>query len=222
MAVLSTGLVVLAVLSGSSGSAPPPGEISAEELVRRTQALFDAVAPGDPTPWRKYLADDCLFTDETGKTQDKATLLGDLQPLPKGYSGSIRIEKVQSRLGLVRDTAILSYDLVESETIHGQELTARYHETDTWMRRNGEWQIVAAQVLRYYEDPHPGRADPERYRAYAGTYTLVPGVAMRITTDGRRLYAQREGRPREELLPETGDLFFRKGIEGDLRQEGDR
>ena len=55
------------------------------------------------------------------------------------------------------DTAILSYDLNETETIFGQNLTARYHGTDTWMYRNGKWQIVAGQMFRYYEDPAPGK-----------------------------------------------------------------
>jgi len=41
----------------------------------------------------------------------------------------------------------------ETENVFGQEMTARYHATDTWMLRKGEWQVVAGQVLRYYEDP---------------------------------------------------------------------
>ena len=74
-------------------------------------------------------------------------------------------------------SAILSYDLDETETIFGQVNTARYHETDTWIRRNGEWQIIAEQVLRYYEDPEsaPGKPDLKRYADYIGTYSMVPG-----------------------------------------------
>jgi hypothetical protein len=119
---------------------------------------------------------------------------------------------MQSRI--VGNTAVLSYDLDETETVFGQNLTARYHETDTWLNRENKWQIVAAQVLRYYEDPATGKVDEKRYAEYVGTYELAPGVTMEVTADGKNLYAQRGTRPKELLLPETTDIFFRKGVEG--------
>lgn len=135
-------------------SCKPKSSITQEELVRRTQELFDSVAAGDQTPWKKYFAEDCMFFDEKGRNMNKAALIADVTPLPAGYSGTIKIGKVQSNIQ--RHVAILSYDLDETETVYGQAMTARYHETDTWMRRNGQWQIVAGQVLRYYEDPATG------------------------------------------------------------------
>jgi hypothetical protein len=69
----------------------------------------------------------------------------------------------------------MSYDMDETETIYGQDLRSRYHATDIWMRRNGQWQIVAGQVLRYYEDPTPGKVDGAKFSGYVGTYQLAPG-----------------------------------------------
>src|SRR5579859_6513214 len=146
--------------------------ITQEELMRNTQEIFDAVAPGNPEPFRKYFADDAMFFDEKGRDMDK------------------------------------------TEIVFGQRLTARYHETDIWMRREGKWQIVAAQVLRYYEDPAPGKADTSKFPGYAGTYQLSPERILTITTDNGRLYEQRNGRQREELIPEASDIFFIKGTEG--------
>lgn len=65
--------------------------ITQEELVRNTQELFDAVAPGNAEPFRKYFADDAMFFDEKGRSMDKAALVKDVQPLPKGYSGTIKL-----------------------------------------------------------------------------------------------------------------------------------
>jgi hypothetical protein len=45
--------------------------ITQDELVRRTQELLDAVAPGDQRPWREYYADDAMFFDERGRSMDK-------------------------------------------------------------------------------------------------------------------------------------------------------
>lgn len=191
---------------------PDQNDISQAELVRRTQELFDAVAPGDKGPFERYFAEDSMFFDEKGRSMDKAALIKDIAPLPKGYSGSIRVVNAKSRI--VGDTAILSYDLDESETVFGQDLKARYHETDTWMRRGGEWQIVAGQVLRYYEDPAAGKAGAKMLASYAGSYEITPGVTISVTAENGRLYAQRGKGPKEELIPESCDIFFRKGVEG--------
>src|SRR5437588_12222827 len=125
--------------------------ITEQELVRRTQELYDSIISGNQTPWKKYFADDCTFSDEKGRTLDKTKLVADITPFPAEYSGAIKIDNVISRI--IGDTAILSYDANETETIFGQELHARYHVTDTWLRRNGDWQIIASQAHRYYEDP---------------------------------------------------------------------
>jgi hypothetical protein len=191
--------------------APQPG-ITEAELVRRTQELSDSVAVGDQTPWKRYYADDCVYFDEKGRSMDKAALVADVSPLPAGYSGSIKVSNARSHIE--GNLAILSYDQDETETIFGQSMTARYHETDTWRRRNGQWQIIAGQVLRYYEDPAPGMIDASRLPKYAGTYELAVGNTLTISTDGKLLYRQRGERPKDVLIPEATDIFFRRGVEG--------
>jgi Domain of unknown function (DUF4440)/Domain of unknown function (DUF3471) len=188
--------------------------ITEQELVRRTQELYDSIGSGDQTPWRKYFAADCTFSDEKGRTLDKTKLVADVTPLPKGYSGAIKIDNVISRI--VGDTAVLSYDANETETIFGQELHARYHITDTWLRRSGKYEIIASQAHRYYEDP--AAAGPSQLLNYqpstfVGTYQLAPGQTRSVTLETGKLFVERNGK-KEELLPESSDLFFRKGVEG--------
>jgi hypothetical protein len=185
--------------------------ITQEELVRRTQELFDAVVPGNQEPWKKYYADDCLFADEKGRQLDKTKLIADIAPMPKGYSGTIKVVRPMSRI--IGDTAILSYDCDETETVFGQHLAARYHATDTWLRRNGAWQIVARQTMRYYEDPALGRADPTKFPEFSGTYELGETQTRKISVEGESLFVERNGK-REQLFPESADIFFRKGVEG--------
>ncbi len=188
-----------------------PAEITQDELARRSQELFDAVVPGNKEPWQKYFADDCIFADEKGRHLNKAQLVADIAPLPKGYSGTIKVVKPQSVIH--GDTAILSYDLDETETIFGQKLTAHYHVTDTWLRRNGVWQIASSQAMRYYEDPAVARIDSKKFADFSGTYQLAPGQTRKVFLEGDDLYVERSGK-REQLLPEGCEIFFRKGIEG--------
>ena len=199
MALLATLL-----FQPSAHAANSTDAATAAQLIRQTQELYDAVAPGNQEPWKKYYADDCIFADEKGRLFDKAKLIADITPLPAGYSGAIKVENVQSRV--IGDTAILSYDANETETIFGQELHARYHTTDTWLRRNNSWQIIASQTHRYYEDPAIGQADPKKFAQFIGTYELAPGQTRIVTADGDKLFVERKGK-KEQLFPETSEIF---------------
>ncbi len=212
MRITFASVIVFAGAFFASGAWNRPEAITQEELVRHTQEIMDAVALGNPEPFKKYFADDVMFSDEKGRNMDKPALVKDIAPLPPGYSGTIKVVRPQSRI--VGNTAILSYDLDEIEIVFGQKLTARYHEIDTWMNRAGKWQIIATQVHRYYEDPAPGKADTSKFPSYAGTYELSPERTLSITAEDGHLYEQRKGRLREELIPEASDIFFRKGVEG--------
>ena len=204
-------LALIAFTSAATFACAVNIPLTQEELVRRTQELYDAVAFANQAPWKKYFADDCIFADEKGRVFDKSKLVADITPLPVGYSGTIKIENAQSRI--IGNTAILSYDADETETIFGQKLKARYHVTDTWLRRNDNWQIIASQAHRYYEDPAIGTADSKKFADYIGMYELAPGQTRSIIAEGDKLFVERNGK-KEQLLPETSEIFFRKGIEG--------
>jgi hypothetical protein len=206
-------IVPLPAIAQSDRSANPREDatITEQELVRRTQELYDALVPGNQEPWKKYYADDCIFADEKGRQMDKAKLVADITPLPKGYSGTIKVVRPISRI--IGDTAILSYDVDETETIFGQHMTARYHTIDTWLRRGGLWQIIATQSMRYYEDPAIGRADKSKFKEFSGEYELAEGQIRRVFVEGDNLWVERNGK-REQLFPESTEIFFRKGVEG--------
>jgi hypothetical protein len=69
-------------------------------------------------------------------------------------------------------------------------------------------------MLRYYEDPAPAHLNVTEIKRYLGTYELAPGITRTITSDGKNLFMQRTGREKEALIPEGGNIFFRKGVEG--------
>ncbi|MFY9689335.1 MAG: DUF4440 domain-containing protein [Candidatus Acidiferrales bacterium] len=209
--ILIATLFGLQLVTSSLAAAESP-TIAQAELVRRTQELVDAFAPGNKAPWKLYLADDALIFDERGRNMDKAAFLADLQPLPSGYAGSIQVTKSAARFAA--GVAILSYDCDERETVFGQQLHARYHMTDTWVYRDAQWKIVASQTLRYYEDPATGNSPGARVGDYLGSYELAPGHTIAVVRHGANLYEKRGSGQPVELLPESPDLFFRPGAEG--------
>ena len=209
--ILMKRLMLIGFLSFATVVCAADVPITQDELIRRTQELYDSLVSGNQAPWKKHFADDCIFADEKGRLFDKPKLIADITPLPAGYSGTIKVENVQSRI--IGDTAVLSYEADETETIFGQNLKARYHITDTWLQRDGSWQIIASQAHRYYEDPALGKTDPKKFPDFIGTYELAPSQTRSVTAEGDKLFVERKGK-KEELLPEISELFFRKGVEG--------
>jgi len=206
--LLSIALLALTI----PAHAADPATITDAELLRRTQLMYDSLVPGNPAPWKQYLADDVIICDEKGHNWAKSDQLADISPLPTGYSGTILIDHIKARYA--PNVAIFSYDAEETETIFTNVMHARYHTTDTWLYRNHLWQIAASQSLRYYEDPAVGAIPTTLLNDYVGTYELTPGTKLTVTRQGDKLFAQRGSAKPVELLPESPDLFFRTGVEG--------
>lgn len=208
---ICAAVVLALVVSSGSMQRNDPAKIGQEELVRRTQEMLDAYVPGDQKPFQLYVADDAVwFDDQTN--MDKQALLKSVRPLPAGYGGTIKMENVTVRF--VGDAAVLAFDAIETETVFGSTLYAKYRMTDTWMYRNHKWQIAAAETLRYYADPAAGSVRAQVLDDYVGTYELAPGTVLTVRREGDQLYAQRSSRKAYQLLPELQDVFFRPGVEG--------
>jgi len=209
-------LVCYVPLSGSCTKVPAQSSesptISEIELVRRTRHLYDSLPSGDRRPWQAYYADDAMVYDEKGRSMDKKALVADVEPMPGGYTGAITIEQPHAIFS--PGVALLAYVCNETETVFGQVLHARYHAVDTWLYRNGTWQIAASQTMRYYEDPAIGISDPAHLDDFIGVYELSLGNRRTVSWDGYDLFVQRGASQRTKLLPESGDLFFRAGVEG--------
>lgn len=212
---LAVGIFVAACLLPSlfaQVTAPSSAAITESELVRLTQQLYDSLPSGDRTLWKAYYADDVMVYDEKGRSMDKQAFLADLDPMPAGYSGTIRV--IHAHTIFAPTVAILAYECDETETIFGQQLHARYHSVDTWLYRNGAWQIAASQTMRYYEDPAVGTTAAAHLEGFVGTYELAPGKRRTVSLEGGHLFLQRGAAAKVQLLPESGDLFFRTGVEG--------
>ena len=179
-----------------------------KELVRIAQELMNAVAIGDKTVWEKHVADDVIYTDENWKVLTKRDLVDSLAPLPKGYSGTIKVANVRSRIQ--GDAAVLSWEALEEEIIFGQRLAPVYLVTDTYFKRNGRWQLVAEQITVRPQPRKPIQVNPAKYISFVGEYELSSGVTYVITLEDGKLIGQRTGRGREELIPADENTFFRK------------
>jgi hypothetical protein len=177
-------------------------------LQRATQALVDALAPGERAVWEHYTDPSLTYVTEDNEVKSRAQLLAGMRPLPAGSSGWIVVEEF--RCADFGSFAVTTYLMDEHETIEGHELHARYRGSDTWRVTADGWRLVAAQVYAIPLDPPRGEA-AGALADYAGTYSLSAITRQTLRQDGDHLVAERHGRAPQLLLPESGDVFFTPG-----------
>ncbi len=190
------------------GAAPVPTEDVPALLRAKTERLLDAVTRGDGTVWDQELDGRARMVDESGAVSDKRTTVAGIRPLPPGVSGALRVTEFEATVH--GDTAVTTYVADETETFHGARLHARYRTTETWVKREGAWKLVASQVLALRTDPPAVPTTPEQLRAYCGRYALGDlGYVVRCEADG--LTGGQLGRAPKPLRLESPDVFFVPG-----------
>src|SRR5438067_448276 len=80
---------------------------------------------------------------------------------------------------------------------------------------------LVRRTQELYDAIVPGDQAPwKKYFAdFVGIYELAPDQTRSVTAEGGNLFVERKGKreqlnKKEQLFPETSDLFFRKGVEG--------
>ena len=197
---------VIAADAAPSGAAH--GAATTATLQRATQALVDALAPGERAVWEHYTDPSLTYVTEDNEVKSRRQLLDEMKPLPAGSSGWIVVQEF--RCTDFGGFAVTTYLMDEHETVEGHELHARYRGSDTWRATAEGWRLVAAQVYAIPQDPPRGEA-AGALADYAATYSLSAITRQTIRQDGDHLVTQRPGRTAQLLLPESGDVFFTPG-----------
>jgi ketosteroid isomerase-like protein len=119
----------------------------AEHYIHQCESQWaESVASGDSRVVEQILADDFVGVDPGGKLYDKAKMIADTRHAST-YFASNHLNEVKIRF--YGDTAIAQGN--ESWQRRTGE-RGRFVWTDTWLRRNGRWQIVAAEDLQVAEE----------------------------------------------------------------------
>ncbi len=143
-------VVLLCLVSLIFAAGPKASETSsvADQIKKHEQDWAQAVVKEGVASVDQYEADEIITTDPTGrvtnKTQDKTDLSsGDYQ---------IQSEELSDLKVLVYgNTAVAAATNRMKGTYKGQDLSGNYRFTDTWVKRNGKWQVVASQYTKVLE-----------------------------------------------------------------------
>ena len=123
-------------------------QVDAERYIIESEGQWAASsASGDTTELQRFLADDFLGVDPDGSMYNKEKAISETLTGPKTFLSN-HTNEVNVRF--YGDTAVAQGS--ESwERRSGQPRYGRYVWTDTWVRRNGNWQVVAAEDVEVAE-----------------------------------------------------------------------
>jgi ketosteroid isomerase-like protein len=109
-------------------------------LEKKEKDWANAIVKGDIAFTEDLLADDYVGTAPDGRRLTKA------QTLDEFRSGAFKSESMvvdRIRVRVLGDTAIVTLDQMEKSRYQGRDIIGRSKWTDTFMKRNGKWQLVA-------------------------------------------------------------------------------
>ena len=193
-----------------SSSQRAPARTAADSVLRaNTQALLDAIAPGDTAVWNRLLDPGAFQVDENDVVRDKHEILASIHPLGPGLVGNLAIDDF--RVALHGNVAVVTHEDNEYLNYHGQVIRSRFRMTDTWIEGTAGWRLLGSQVLAVQKDPPSVKVDHATLCGYNGRYAMTSDIVARLQCAGDSLVMKRTGQPDRFFLPEVRDVFFEPG-----------
>jgi hypothetical protein len=202
-------MILAALLAFTLQMSANPPDKTTELLHTQDQALLDAIAPGEKKVWEQALAADAVYVDENGSVMNRAEFLKQLDPLPPGATGTLKITSYSARISGDLATVIHTDD--ERENYHGQMLAARYLMTEAWRREAGVWKLYLVHAYVVPKDPLAISLSSPELQQYVGRYVGGPDLVYVIQWDGKQLTGGRQGGPQKPLQVEVRDVLFVPG-----------
>ena len=145
-ALLRTSTVAATLLMsllahGTAAAGEQYSQAEAERYIKAAEAAWaESVATNDASVVSRILADDCVWVLD-GEVFDKAHAVADAA---KGPGGFLSNHLEYAHVKFFGDTAVVQGS--EMWTRKGGK-KGRFVWLDTWVRRNGQWQVVGAEDI---------------------------------------------------------------------------
>jgi ketosteroid isomerase-like protein len=134
-------IAMLCLLSLSVATAQSAAGVE-NQIKKLEQDWAQATVKSGAAAVDQYEADDIIDTDPNGRVTDKAQDKTDLS------SGDLKFQSIELsdlKVRVYGDTAVAAGTNTLNGTYKGQDISGKYRYTDTWVKRNGKWQVVATQ-----------------------------------------------------------------------------
>jgi ketosteroid isomerase-like protein len=126
-----------------------------EQILRREEELVHAKQALDIEALDRLYVDDLLMSGVMGEpTCSKGAIIDEVKrgvaeresAIASGRQITLSAENQDMKVATHGDTAITNYRFVVNIKGEGMDVQHRYRTTNVWMKRDGQWQIVAAHM----------------------------------------------------------------------------
>ncbi|MGI8952469.1 MAG: hypothetical protein ACR2FN_12900 [Chitinophagaceae bacterium] len=108
------------------------------------------------------------------------------------------------------NTIVFCYTANLSVEIYGQQRRNEICQTDTWIKINNGWKLIATEALDKPNAPSTQKISQNIINAVIGEYDLSKDYGFKIFEKEGKLYRQRIGGKEEELKCESDYVFFQE------------
>ena len=145
MKLTKTCFVVLILIASCGYAGAQDDAASAVQKLER--AWLDAYEQHDGKAMTAIVADDFTITFPDGSIQTKAQIIASLQSAGGGQRPSMKFHTEEVKARVYGDTVILTGRVVTEYQRDGQTMSKEQQRyTDTYVKRNGHWQVVASHL----------------------------------------------------------------------------
>ena len=142
---LITCLILLTLIVGG-GSAVAQDD-AAQTVQKLERAWLDAYEQHDAKAMDAIVADDFSITFPNGSIQTKPQIMASLNRSRPAGAPTMKFRTEEVRARVYGDTVILTGRVITEIQREGQaNSTEQQRYTDTYVKRNGRWQVVASHL----------------------------------------------------------------------------
>jgi len=208
-----TCLLVVLCSSASMLCAQDQPEFPAaqQEVLNVRNALRDTALRRDMEAWSRYVADDCIFSTDDGALQTKAQFIEHEGKLPPEYDRSVNPRDYV--IHVYGNTAVINFRFTGHEQFTDADIISEERQTETYIKQNGSWVLVARQWGLLPVNFHkPVAVDTSVYKDYVGQYQWRPldDVETVSVKNGKLWSRFSKDNEDDEYLPLSSDTFFVK------------
>jgi ketosteroid isomerase-like protein len=145
MKTILVTLLVCALAASSIALSAQSGSSAEQTLLQIERDWEQANAKNDVAALERILATEYVNTGSDGRLTTRA------ERLARGRSGAIKFQSFtidDYKVHVIGDTAIVTGRVTAKGIRDGKDITGQERFTDTFVRRNGQWQAVATHSSR--------------------------------------------------------------------------
>jgi uncharacterized protein DUF4440/uncharacterized protein DUF3471 len=180
-----------------------------QEVLNVRNALREAQLKRDMEAWSRSVADDCIFSSDDGELMTKAHMVEYGKKTPPAYDHSLNPRDYV--IHVYGNTAVINFRVTIHEQFTDADIVSEQRQTETYIRQDGSWLLVARQWDNMPVNLHkPVAVDTGVYKDYVGQYQWRPlGDLDTVSVKDGKLWSQFP-KDEDEYLPLSSDTFFVK------------